>query len=173
MVKFLFRMNTKFFVFITLVFVSLVSAINIPGDNSQCDLEMYAHWILFKYRTEACKQNTRFVTLRRLKPDYSVAFSQYMTMNNLTFAEKYTMTELNYNGVAPEPEEHEVPEEIVFSHVDSDPYLLGALTSPLESYSDDPSEPDNYYVVYAAIDLMNYAFRFQDKNETKEVSYSI
>ena len=59
--------------------------------------------ILFKYRTEACKQNTRFVTLRRLKPDYSVAFSQYMTMNNLTFAEKYTMTELNYNGVAPDP----------------------------------------------------------------------
>ena len=128
--------------------------------------------ILFKYRTEACKQNTRFVTLRRLKPDFSVAFSQYMTMNNLTFAEKYTMTELNYNGVAPEPEEHEVPEEIVFSHVDSDPYLLGALTTPLESYSDDPSEPDNYYVVYAAIDLMNYAFRFQDKNETEYVSNS-
>ena len=95
-----------------------------------------------------------------------------MTMNNLTFAEKYTMTELNYNGVAPEPEEHEVPEEIVFSHVDSDDYLLGALTTPLESYSDDPSEPDNYYVVYAAIDLMNYAFRFQDKNETEPVSHS-
>ena len=124
-------------------------------------------------RTEACKQNTRFVTFRRLKPDYSVAFSQYMTMNNLTFAEKYTMTELNYNGVAPEPEEHEVPEEIVFSHVDSDPYLLGALTTPLESYTDDPDDPANYYVAYAVIDLMNYAFRFQDKNETEYVSYSM
>ena len=129
--------------------------------------------ILFKHRTEACKQNTRFVTLRRLKPDYSVAFSQYMTMNNLTFAEKYTMTELNYNGVAPEPEEHEVPEEIVFSHVDSDTYLRDALTSPLESYTDDPDDPANYYVAYAVIDLMNYAFRFQDKNETEEVSYSM
>ena len=129
--------------------------------------------ILFKHRTEACKQNTRFVTLRRLKPDFSVAFSQYMTMNNLTFAEKYTITELNYNGVAPEPEEHEVPEEIVFSHVDSDDYLLGALTSPLESYTDDSDDPANYYVVYAAIDLMNYAFRFQDKNETEKVSHTI
>ena len=35
-------MNTKFFVYITLVFVSLVSAITIPGDNSKCDLKMYA-----------------------------------------------------------------------------------------------------------------------------------
>ena len=93
-------------------------------------------------------------------------------MNNLTFAEKYTITELNYNGVAPEPEEHEIPEEIVFSHVDSDEFLLGALTTPLEAYTDDENDSANYYVVYAAIDLMNYAFRFQDKNETEQVSHS-
>ena len=118
--------------------------------------------IVLIYRTESCSQNTRFVTLRRLKPDYSVAFTQYMTMNNLTFAEKYTMTELNYNGVAPEPEEHEVPEEIVFSHVDSDEFLLGALTTPLEAYTDDENDSANYYVVYAAIDLMNLVYSMKD-----------
>ena len=47
MVKFSFRMNTKFFVFITLVFVSLVTAINIPGDNSKCDLDMHAYYYSF------------------------------------------------------------------------------------------------------------------------------
>ena len=93
-------------------------------------------------------------------------------MNNLTFAEKYTMTELNYNGVAPDPEEFEMPTDTSMSHLTT-PYLRDAVSTPLEGeISDTESIKVNKYVVYAAIDLMNYAFRFQDKNETEQVSHS-
>ena len=44
-------------------------------------------------------------------------------MNNLTFAEKYTITELNYNGVAPDPEEFEMPTDTSMSHLTT-PYLV-------------------------------------------------
>ena len=123
-----------------------------------------------KHRTEACKQNTRFVTLRRLKPDYSVAFSQYMTMNNLTFAEKYTITELNYNGVAPEPEEFEMPTDTSMSYVTDT--LLGAVSTPLEGeLSDSDSIKVNKYVVYAAIDLMNLVYSMKDPKKGKVIIF--
>ena len=79
-------------------------------------------------------------------------------MNNLTFAEKYTMTELNYNGVAPDPEEFEMPTDTSMSYITSDT-LVYAVSTPLEGeISDAQAIPVNKYVVYAAIDLMNLVF---------------
>ena len=83
-------------------------------------------------------------------------------MNNLTFAEKYTMTELNYNGVAPEPEEFILPADTSMSYLTNN-QLRDAVSTPLEGeISDSQDNPVNSYVVYAAIDLMNLVFSRKD-----------
>lgn len=71
------------------------------------------------------------------------------------------MTELNYNGVAPEPEEFILPADTSMSYITTP--LLGAVSTPLEGeISDSQDNPVNSYVVYAAIDLMNLVFSRKD-----------
>lgn len=114
--------------------------------------------------TEACYYNTRFVLNRRLKGDLSVVYSKYISVNQ-TFYEKNTLLrDISYLGTKPQVLPHDEPDNLVFSHAD-DPKIKEALST---SFGDaDPSKggyvDNNWYVIYAAIDLMNAMYTKVDK----------
>ena len=110
-----------------------------------------------------CEANKRFVTYRRLKPDYSVAFTQYLSLNwTSEFEPLYTVTELKYNGVPPPGETHNLPQQLSFSWIQDDKDKE-AVSSTLGSFDYGNLQKRNYYVAYAAIDLMNIAYSKLDR----------
>lgn len=122
--------------------------------------------VLFTRRGDICRENVGFVHYRRLKGDYSVAFSHYMQVNQTDFVKAVTMTELSYSGTIVTAERHQDPADLVLSHV-TDSNLDAALSSSLGSMDTFSSErATNYYVAYAAIDLMNYKYTQLEKDTT-------
>lgn len=115
--------------------------------------------------------NERFVTLRRLKSDYSVSLSKYLYLNwTSEFEPKYTITELKYNGFPPEPEKYSLPDEFTYTWIETELEKL-SLGTILDDIDCEAIPRHNLYVAYGAIDLMNFIYTSKDKTNT--VSYFV
>ena len=81
-------------------------------------------------------------------------------MNMTEFESKVTLPTDVYSGIPPVGQAVNIPEQRVMS-VEGN--LKAALSNPLPDLSTYDKE-HYYYVVYAAIDLMNYHYTKNDKN---------
>ena len=98
---------------------------------------------------------------RHWREDYSVDYSIYVKMNSTLYDNLITLQDLDYIGEAPPPANHTHPGDPM-SWAEE---LYPALSSSLGDFADiDYSRKINYYVIYAAIDLMNYHFSKLDQN---------
>ena len=101
-----------------------------------------------------------------MKPDYSVTLTKYLYLNwTSEFEPKYTITELKYNGISPEPEKYVLPHDLSSSWIETD-YDKEAVGSNVDDLDCESIHRDNFYVVYGAIDLMNFVYTSIDKNNT-------
>ena len=67
------------------------------------------------------------------------------------------MKELEFSGNVVEAEPTVIPQDKVWSNLEGHPECEKALSTPLDELSELSSgKVSNYYVAYAAIDLMNY-----------------
>ena len=127
---------------------------------------------MFKHSL-ACIENSQFIMKRHYRSDFSVNYSQYLFMNITTYEEYVPLQSLNYTGNAVPAENHTNPNPLNYSWVETD--VLGqSLSTSLGTVEQiDINRKINYYVVYAAIDLMNYHYTKLDPTGKKIVSFSI
>ena len=89
-----------------------------------------------------------------------MTYNQYVAMNMTEYELRVALRDTEYSGTPVEGQEVTLPEKHVMS-VEGN--LKTALSTPLvdlETYGDKPY----HYVVYGAIDLMNYYYTEKDKN---------
>ena len=113
--------------------------------------------------SEVCIENSRFVMKRHWRNDFSVQYSIYLTMNSTTFENYVPLQDLHYTGVQVPPANHTYPGPPLSwaeKHYPAFSSSLGDIASI------DYTRKINYYVIYAAIDLMNYHYTKLDKNGT-------
>ena len=103
-----------------------------------------------------------FIKKRRWANDLSVNYGVYLNMNSKTFENHIPIQDLKYTGVQVPPMNHTNPEKLNLSWVEKDE-LKEAVSTSLGIVEDmDLSRKLNYYVIYAAIDLMNFHYTYQD-----------
>ena len=118
---------------------------------------------------DVCAENTLFIDKRIAKGDNSVTYNQYVSMNMTDFESKVTLPTEEYNGQSPEGQAVTIPEKRVIT-VEGN--LKAALSTPLADLST-YTKDHYYYVVYAAIDLMNYHYTKNDKNNKVVLCFSM
>ena len=127
------------------------------------------HYLDLHSRGHPCIENMEFVTLRRLKGDFSVVQSYYMQTSQALFNSTITLHELAYSGNVVPAGPHEDPAQLIFSHVREDK-LEDALSTSLGDVNTITSNrATNYYVAYAAIDLMNFKYTQIDSDKVVRV----
>ena len=100
--------------------------------------------------------NARFVKKRQYRNDFSVDYSIYLTMNGTKYENYIPIQSLNYNGVHVEPANHTDPEPLNYSWATGLEEPLSTSLGAVEEINF--NRKINYYVLYAAIDLMNYHY---------------
>lgn len=109
-----------------------------------------------------CIENSRFIMKRHWRSDFSVDYSQYLHMNVSKYEEYIPLQDLKYTGVQVLAENHTNPNPLIFSWIRK-PQHHEALSSSLGKVENiDYTRKINYYVIYAAIDLMNYHYSALD-----------
>lgn len=137
--------------------VSLVLASRPCGSRYVC--------LLFNYCSTICNQNSVFINERRERDDYSVhKDSYYMFIDEETFDDLVTLHGHLYNGVSHRPAPFK-PSEGSIDNLDrdkddkKDSVLEGSLLSSLGEEEDiDPTNRNNYFVVYGIVDLINLEY---------------
>ena len=105
-----------------------------------------------------CIENSRFIMKRHYRSDFSVDYSQYLLMNITAYENYVPLQNLTYSGKHVPPANHTNPDPLNFSWVQSD-VLSQSLSTSLGPIKDiNTNRKINYYVLYAAIDLMNYHY---------------
>ena len=110
-----------------------------------------------------CVSNSRFIKKRHYMEDYSVDHSIYLYMNAKTFENYVPLQDLKYTGVKVPPQNHTDPEKLTLSWVEKVECEEALSTSLGVVEEIDFSRKLNYYVIYGAIDLMNYHYTSQDQ----------
>ena len=106
-----------------------------------------------------CIENSRFISKRHYRSDFSVDYSQYLFMNITTYENYVPLQSLKYSNNPVPPANHTNPDPLNFSWTQSKEGLEESLSSSLGAVeSIDFDRKINYYVVYAAVDLMNYHY---------------
>ena len=99
-----------------------------------------------------CIANARFIKKRHYRSDFSVDYSIYLSMSGTKYENYATLQSLNYNGVHVEPANHTDPEPLDYSWATG---LEDSLSTSLGAVEDiNFDRKINYYVLYAAIDLI-------------------
>ena len=107
-------------------------------------------------------KNTKFINKRHWLGDFSVDFSDYLFMNSSQYDQYVLIQELNYTGMSVPPQNHTIPENPSYSWIQNK-QLEESVSSSLGVIADiDFSRKVNYYVIYGAIDLMNYHYTSKD-----------
>ena len=98
--------------------------------------------------------------------------SYYMQLNQTDYDKLYVMKELEFSGNVVEAEPTVIPQDKVWSNLEGHPECEKALSTPLDELSELSSgKVSNYYVAYAAIDLMNYHYTKIDSSRTVSLYY--
>ena len=101
--------------------------------------------------------NARFVKKRQYRNDFSVDYSIYLTMNGTKYENYIPIQSLNYTGEPVKPANHTNPELLNYSWAKDG--LEESLSTSLGAVEEiNFNRKINYYVLYAAIDLMNYHY---------------
>ena len=83
-------------------------------------------------------------------------------MNMTTYDQYVCIQDLHYTGFSVPPENHTIPDKPAFSWIQNE-QLEESISSTLGAVADiDYSRKINYYVIYGAIDLMNYHYTSKD-----------
>ena len=105
-----------------------------------------------------CIENSQVIMKRHYRSDFSVDYSLYLLMNITAYENYIPFQRLKYSGNSVPPANHTNPDPLNFSWVQTN--ILGqSLSTSLGNVENiNTNRKINYYVVYAAIDLMNYHY---------------
>lgn len=120
-----------------------------------------------------CESNIEFVNDRRIRGDLSVFYSEYLNINQEFYKNKTLLKDVEYTGQRPEVLSHVEPSEPVFSYVDDDKIKEALSTTLGDPANKDAYKNSNWYVVYAAIDLMNIMYTKVDKERNPSGNKSV
>ena len=96
--------------------------------------------------------NARFVKKRQYRNDFSVDYSIYLTMSGTKYENYVTIQSLSYMKIHVDPANHTNPEPLNYSWATG---LEEPLSTSLGAVKEiNFNRKINYYVLYAAIDLI-------------------
>ena len=113
-----------------------------------------------------CNQNSVFINERRERDDYSVhRNSFYMFIDEETFDDLVTLHGLPYSGASHPPAPFKPKEGSIDKLITDDvtrDILLKSLSSSLGDEEDiNPTNKNNYFVVYGIVDLINLEYSIE------------
>lgn len=140
--------------------LSLITVLSVlPVDNTACNDVLYIKSFQVNNRSPVCNENVGFINKRDFRGDFSVAYSHYIAVNMTTYEEKVSIQSLEYsNKVMPEPVPFLKEGKELVKHIEDEKLKEALSTSQGDISTFNPAIRSNFYVIYAAIDLMNYHY---------------
>ena len=139
----------KFVLFVLLLSVITAFSLADCGDK-------YLHFYQPFTTSLNCIANARFIKKRHYRSDFSVDYSIYLSMSGTKYENYATLQSLNYTGEPVPAANHTDPEFLDYSWATGLEESLSTSLGAVEEINF--NRKINYYVLYAAIDLMNYHY---------------
>ena len=139
----------KFVLFVLLLSVITAFSLADCGDK-------YLHFYQPFTTSLDCIANARFIKKRHYRSDFSVDYSIYLSMSGTKYENYATLQSLNYTGEPVPAANHTDPEPLDYSWATGLEESLSTSLGAVEEINF--NRKINYYVLYAAIDLMNYHY---------------